>query len=150
MKAVIQRVNNASVSIENKIHSKIGSGFLILLGISPTDTQEDINWLVNKIVNLRVFNDTNDIMNLSLKSVDGEALIISQFTLMASTKKGNRPSYIAAAKPNVAIALYENFISSFENKLGKKVGTGVFGADMSITLVNNGPVTIIIDSKNKK
>jgi len=150
MKAVLQRVTKASVTIENKIHSNINKGFLILLGISPDDSQDDIEWLVKKITNLRVFNDDNGIMNLSLKDIGGEVLIISQFTLMASTKKGNRPSYMGAAKPDIAIPLYKNFINSFENELGKKAGIGVFGADMKIDLLNNGPVTIIIDSKNKK
>ena len=147
MKAVIQRVTKASVRIDNKIHSQIKAGLLILLGITPEDTQEDINWLVKKIVNLRVFNDSNNTMNLSLKSVNGEALIISQFTLMARTKKGNRPSYIKAAKPDIAIPLYKNFIDSFEIELGKKVGSGVFGADMKVSLLNDGPVTIVINSK---
>lgn len=147
MKAVIQRVTKASVRIDNKIHSQIKAGLLILLGITPEDTQEDINWLVKKIVNLRIFNDSSNVMNLSLKSVNGEALIISQFTLLASTKKGNRPSYIKAAKPDIAIPLYKNFIASFEIELGKKVGTGVFGADMKVSLLNDGPVTIVINSK---
>jgi len=147
MKAVIQRVTKASVRIDNKIHSQIKAGLLILLGITPEDTQEDINWLVKKIVNLRIFNDSSNVMNLSLKSVNGEALIISQFTLLASTKKGNRPSYLKAAKPDIAIPLYKNFIASFEIELGKKVGTGVFGADMKVNLLNDGPVTIVINSK---
>jgi len=147
MKAVIQRVSKASVSIDNKIHSQIERGLLILLGITHEDTQEDINWLVKKIVNLRIFNDSSNVMNLSLKSVNGEALIISQFTLLASTKKGNRPSYIKAAKPDIAIPLYKNFIAFFEIELGKKVGTGVFGADMKVSLLNDGPVTIVINSK---
>lgn len=150
MKAVIQRVNNASVNIENKIHSKINKGLLILLGITHDDSQEDIEWLVKKITNLRIFNDDNAVMNLSLKDIGGEALIISQFTLMASTKKGNRPSYIRAAKPEIAIPLYEQFISTFEKEIDKKVSTGIFGADMKVNLLNDGPVTLILDSKNKK
>jgi D-aminoacyl-tRNA deacylase len=150
MKAVIQRVTQASVTIDNKIHSKINNGLLILLGISHDDMQEDVDWLTKKIVNLRIFNDDNDVMNLSLKDIDGEVLIISQFTLLANTKKGNRPSYIAAARPDIAIPLYKIFITAFEQQLGKKVDTGVFGADMKINLLNDGPVTLIIDSKNKK
>jgi len=150
MKVVIQRVTKASVTIENKIHSKINKGLLILLGITHDDLQEDIEWLVKKITHLRIFNDDNAIMNLSLKDIKGEALIISQFTLMASTKKGNRPSYIGAARPEIAIPLYEQFISAFEKEMCKKVGTGIFGADMKINLLNDGPVTILIDSKNKK
>ncbi|MFK5891502.1 MAG: D-aminoacyl-tRNA deacylase [Flavobacteriaceae bacterium] len=150
MKAVVQRVTKASVTIENKIHIEISNGLLILLGITHNDSQEDIEWLVKKITNLRIFNDDNDIMNLSLKDIGGEALIISQFTLMASTKKGNRPSYIGAAKPEIAIPLYEQFISAFEKEIDKKVSTGIFGADMKVNLLNDGPVTLILDSKNKK
>lgn len=150
MKAVIQRVTKASVTIENKINSEISNGLLILVGISHYDSQEDIDWLVKKIIHLRIFNDADTIMNLSLKDIDGEALIISQFTLMAHTKKGNRPSYIGAAKPEIAKPLYEQFITLFEKELCKKVGTGVFGADMKVDLLNDGPVTIIIDSKNRK
>ncbi len=150
MKAVLQRVTKASVTIENKIHSNISKGLLILLGIAHDDSQEDIEWLVKKITHLRIFNDDDAIMNLSLKDIKGEALIISQFTLMARTKKGNRPSYMGAAKPEIAIPLYKQFITLFEKEIGKKVGTGVFGADMKIDLLNDGPVTIIIDSKNRK
>jgi D-aminoacyl-tRNA deacylase len=150
MKAVLQRVTKASVTIENKIHSNISKGLLILLGIAHDDTLEDIKWLIKKITDLRIFNDDNAIMNLSLKDIKGEALIISQFTLMARTKKGNRPSYMGAAKPEIAIPLYKQFITLFEKEIGKKVGTGVFGADMKIDLLNDGPVTIIIDSKNRK
>jgi len=150
MKAVIQRVTQASVTIDNKVHSEIGNGLLILLGISYDDIQEDIDWLTKKIINLRIFNDTKGIMNVSLKDNNGDVIIVSQFTLLASTKKGNRPSYMAAARPDVAIPLYKNFIRVFEQQLGKKVGTGIFGADMKINLLNDGPVTLIVDSKNKK
>ncbi len=149
MKAVIQRVSEASVTIEGKVVSEIKSGLLILVGIVAEDTQEDIEWLTKKIANLRIFNDENDVMNKSLIAIDGDAIIVSQFTLQASTKKGNRPSYIKAAKPEVAIALYENFVNQFENQLGKTVGTGEFGADMKVALINNGPVTILIDSKQR-
>ena len=149
MKAVIQRVSEASVTIEGKVVSEIKNGLLILVGIVAEDTQEDIEWLTKKIVNLRIFNDENDVMNKSLIAINGEAIIVSQFTLQASTKKGNRPSYIKAAKPEIAIPLYENFVNQFENQLGKSVGTGEFGADMKVALINNGPVTIIIDSKQR-
>lgn len=149
MKAVIQRVSSASVKINHEIVSSIQTGVLILLGIEEADSNIDIDWLTAKIVNLRIFNDENNVMNKSLIDIDGNAIVVSQFTLQASTKKGNRPSYIKAAKPVVAIPLYEQFITSFENKLGKKVGTGEFGADMKVQLINDGPVTIIIDSKNK-
>ncbi|MBO3097220.1 D-aminoacyl-tRNA deacylase [Gelidibacter pelagius] len=148
MKAVIQRVSNASVTIDNSKVAAIGSGLLILLGIVDDDTQEDIQWLTRKIANLRIFEDDNGVMNRSLIEVDGEAIVVSQFTLHASTKKGNRPSYIKAAKPDVAIPLYENFIKQIEEDLSKKVQTGQFGADMKVQLINDGPVTIIIDSKN--
>jgi D-tyrosyl-tRNA(Tyr) deacylase len=147
MKAVIQRVLEASVTIEEKVVSEIKHGLLILVGIVVEDTQEDINWLSKKIANLRIFNDENDVMNNSLIDVDGDAIIVSQFTLQASTKKGNRPSYIKAAKPEIAIPLYNQFVVQFETELNKKVGTGEFGADMKVALVNDGPVTIIIDSK---
>jgi D-tyrosyl-tRNA(Tyr) deacylase len=150
MKVVIQRVSKASVTILEKIVAEIQQGLLVLVGIIPEDTQEDIDWLVKKIVNLRIFNDENGVMNLSLKDIDGELIVVSQFTLHASTKKGNRPSYIKAAKPEIAIPLYENFIVSLENELGKKVQTGEFGADMKVALLNDGPVTIVIDSKNKE
>ncbi len=149
MKILIQRVSKASVSVDDKTVGNINKGLLILLGIGNDDTTEDIQWLVNKIINLRVFADKNGIMNLSLHSINGDALIISQFTLMASTKKGNRPSYIKAANPEISIPLYEQFVSHLENILGKKVETGVFGADMKVHLVNDGPVTIVIDSKNR-
>lgn len=150
MRIVLQRVSQASVSIDNKIHATIKEGILILLGIEDADTSEDIEWLCNKIVKMRIFNDENGVMNLSLQDVNGEALVISQFTLHASTKKGNRPGYIKAAKPEVAIPLYEEFVREFEKSLGKKVGTGIFGADMKVALLNDGPVTILLDSKNKE
>jgi D-tyrosyl-tRNA(Tyr) deacylase len=150
MKVVIQRVSKASVTIEGVKVASIGNGLLILLGIVEDDTQEDIKWLSNKIVNLRVFGDENDVMNLSLLDVNGEIIAVSQFTLHASTKKGNRPSYIKAAKPETAIPLYETFIKQLELDLGKKVQTGQFGADMKVDLINDGPVTIIIDSKNRE
>ena len=149
MKAVIQRVSKASVTIEGVKVSDIQNGLLVLLGIIDEDTQEDINWLTKKIVNLRIFNDEEGIMNKSLLDINGDAIVVSQFTLHASTKKGNRPSYIKAAKPDVAIPLYENFVQQFETDLGKKVQTGEFGADMKVELLNDGPVTIIIDTKSK-
>ena len=150
MKAVIQRVTKASVTIEGKQVASINDGLLILLGIVNEDTSGDINWLSNKIVNLRIFGDENDVMNKSLIDVNGDAIIVSQFTLHANTKKGNRPSYIKAAKPDVAIPLYKEFIKQFETTLGKSVGTGEFGADMKVELLNDGPVTIIIDTKQKE
>jgi D-tyrosyl-tRNA(Tyr) deacylase len=149
MKAVIQRVSKASVTIDEEKVADIKDGLLILLGIVNKDTQEDINWLSKKIANLRIFNDENGVMNTSLLQSDGDAIVVSQFTLQASTKKGNRPSYIKAAKPDIAIPLYKEFISQFEIDLGKKVQTGEFGADMKVELLNNGPVTIIIDTKDK-
>jgi D-tyrosyl-tRNA(Tyr) deacylase len=149
MRAVIQRVSRASVTIDSKINSKIEKGLLILLGIEDADSDEDITWLCRKVANMRIFNDSNGVMNDSLLDVDGEAIVVSQFTLHASTKKGNRPSYIKAAKPNVAIPLYEKFVKQLEAEIGKPVGTGEFGADMKVELINDGPVTIIIDSKNK-
>lgn len=150
MIALVQRVSEASVTIENEVRGKIGPGLLILLGIEDADSQEDIDWLSRKVANLRIFNDEEGVMNKSLLDVDGEMLIISQFTLHASTKKGNRPSYIKAAKPDVAIPLYEQFVAAAEQQIGKKVATGEFGANMKIGLVNDGPVTIIIDTKDKK
>lgn len=150
MKAVIQRVTEASVTIDHKKVANINNGLLILLGIVNEDTLEDIGWLSKKIVNLRIFNDENSVMNTSLLNTNGDVIIVSQFTLHASTKKGNRPSYIKAAKPNVAIPLYEKFIIQIEKDLGKKVQTGKFGANMKIALLNDGPVTIIIDTKDKK
>jgi D-tyrosyl-tRNA(Tyr) deacylase len=150
MKAVIQRVLSSSVTINAKIEAEIQYGLLVLVGIEDTDKQEDINWLTSKIVNLRIFEDENQVMNLSLKDIDGEMIIVSQFTLHALTKKGNRPSYIKASKPEIAIPLYESFVQQMEIELGKKVQTGQFGADMKVGLVNDGPVTIIIDTKNKE
>ncbi|WP_299012695.1 D-aminoacyl-tRNA deacylase [uncultured Polaribacter sp.] len=149
MKAVIQRVSKASVTISSKKVAAIKTGFLILLGIVAEDSQEDIDYLVRKITNLRIFNDESGVMNYSLLEVNGDVIVVSQFTLHALTKKGNRPSYIKAAKPELAIPLYENFVLSLEKELNKKIQTGQFGADMQVALVNNGPVTIIIDSKNK-
>lgn len=149
MKAVIQRVNRCEVEIEGQVKSSIDKGILVLLGITQTDQQEDIKWLCNKIVNLRIFNDESGVMNRSLLSIQGQAIIVSQFTLMASTKKGHRPSYMKAANAHIAIPIYEAFIKEFESLLGHKVGTGVFGADMQIDLQNDGPVTIIIDTDQK-
>jgi D-aminoacyl-tRNA deacylase len=150
MIALVQRVSEAYVTIENEVKGKIGPGLLILLGIEDADSQEDIGWLSRKLANLRIFNDKVGVMNKSLKDIDGDMLIISQFTLHASTKKGNRPSYIKAAKPDVAIPLYEQFIAAAEQQIGKKVATGEFGADMKVGLVNDGPVTISIDTKDRK
>ncbi|KIA82738.1 D-aminoacyl-tRNA deacylase [Flavobacterium sp. AED] len=150
MKVVIQRVSSASVTIDEKIVANIQKGLLVLVGIEDSDTQEDSNWLVAKIVNLRIFGDENNVMNLSVKDIDGDIIVVSQFTLHASTKKGNRPSYIKASKPEVAIPLYENFVKRLEIELEKKVQTGVFGADMKVLLLNDGPVTIQIDSKNRE
>ena len=150
MRVVIQKVTQASVSIENQIVASIDKGLLVLVGIEDTDTNDDIVWLSAKIVNLRVFDDDNGVMNLSVKEVEGEVLIVSQFTLHASTKKGNRPSYIKAARPEVAIPIYEAFIKQVESLLGKKVSTGQFGAMMQVSLCNDGPVTILIDTKNKE
>ena len=150
MKIVIQRVSKASVTINTNKVAAIKSGLLILLGIIEEDTQEDIDFLVRKIVHLRIFNDDRGVMNHSLTEINGEVIVVSQFTLQASTKKGNRPSYIKAAKPAIAIPLYENFVTTLENSLGKKVQTGQFGADMKVEILNDGPVTILIDSKNKE
>ncbi len=150
MKAVIQRVLSSSVTIDSKIVAEIQKGLLILVGIEDSDNQEDIIWLTSKIINLRIFADENDVMNLSVKDINGEIIVVSQFTLHASTKKGNRPSYIKASKPETAIPLYESFVKQLETELGNKIQTGIFGADMKVSLVNDGPVTIIIDSKNKE
>ena len=150
MRVVIQKVTQASVSIENQAVASIDKGLLVLVGIEDGDTNEDIAWLSSKIVNLRVFDDDNGVMNLSVKEVEGEVLIVSQFTLHASTKKGNRPSYIKAARPEVAIPIYEAFIKQVESLLGKRVPTGQFGAMMQVSLCNDGPVTILIDTKNKE
>ena len=150
MRIVIQRVSKASVTVQKKKVAGIKNGLLIFLGIVNEDGQEDINFLVRKIVNLRIFNDESEVMNHSLLEVNGDAIVVSQFTLQAATKKGNRPSYIKAAKPEIAIPIYENFVKTLEKELGKKVQTGEFGADMKVELLNDGPVTIIIDSKNKE
>ena len=150
MKVVIQRVKKASVTINNNKVANIDDGLLVLLGVVSEDTQDDINWLTKKIVNLRIFNDDEGVMNTSIKDTKGDIIVVSQFTLHASTKKGNRPSYIKAAKPDIAIPLYESFVKQLELDLGKSVQTGVFGADMKVELLNDGPVTIIIDSKAKE
>lgn len=150
MIAVIQRVSEASVKINGDIKGEIGKGLLVLLGIEGEDGEEDIQWLTRKIVNMRIFEDENEVMNRSLLDEDGDLLLISQFTLHASTKKGNRPSYIKAAKPDIAIPLYEKFIQQMEQEAGKPIATGEFGADMKVSLVNDGPVTIIVDTKDKK
>jgi D-aminoacyl-tRNA deacylase len=149
MLAVIQRVTSSSVMINNQVKASIDKGLLILVGIEDADTQEDIDWLSSKIVNLRIFNDAEGVMNVSVKEDGGDIIIVSQFTLHASTKKGNRPSYLKASKPDIAIPLYEKFIKAVELALGKQVQTGTFGADMKVSLLNDGPVTIVIDTKNK-
>ena len=150
MRTVIQRVTNASVTVESKVVAEIQKGLLVFVGIKEADTQEDLDWLVTKIAQLRIFNDENEVMNLSVQDIDGDVLVVSQFTLHAATKKGNRPSYIKAAKPDFAIPMYERFVKALESKLGKKVPTGIFGADMKVLLLNDGPVTILIDSKNRE
>ncbi len=150
MKIVLQRVSQSSVTIDHKTVAEIQKGLLVLVGIEDADNQEDIDWLVSKIVNLRVFGDENYVMNLSVKDIDGEIIVVSQFTLHASTKKGNRPSYIKASKPDIAIPIYENFVQKLRFEFGKKIQTGVFGANMKVALVNDGPVTIVIDSKNRE
>jgi len=150
MRVVIQRVAHASVTVEDKIIAEIQKGLLVLVGIEDADTQEDMDWLVSKITQLRIFGDENEVMNLSIQDVGGDVLVVSQFTLHAATKKGNRPSYIKAAKPDIAIPMYERFVKALESKLGKKVSTGIFGADMKVLLLNDGPVTIQIDSKNRE
>ena len=150
MKVVIQRVSQASVTIDEKIVAAIQNGLLVLVGIEDVDSQEDIDWLAAKVANIRIFGDENQVMNLSVKNIGGNVIVVSQFTLHANTKKGNRPSYSKASKPEVAIPLYENFVNTLELELGKKVQTGVFGADMKVLLLNDGPVTIIMDSKNKE
>ena len=149
MRVVLQRVSQASVSIDNKVKSEISKGLLLLLGIEPEDGQDDIEWLCKKIVQLRIFNDADEKMNLSLQDIDGEILIISQFTLFAKCKKGNRPSFIDAARPDIAIPIYNSFLKEMEYQLGKPVGSGEFGADMKVQLINDGPVTILFDTKNK-
>lgn len=150
MRVVIQRVSQASVTVEDKIVAEIQKGLLVLVGIEDADTKDDADWLSQKIVNLRIFSDENGLMNLSIQEVEGDIIAVSQFTLHAMTKKGNRPSYIKAARPEKAIPMYEYFVQQLETVLGKKVGTGVFGADMKVLLLNDGPVTIQIDSKNKE
>lgn len=150
MRAVIQRVSEASVAVDQMIEGEIAEGLLIFLGIVPEDTSEDLEWLSKKIVNLRIFEDNRGVMNISLKEQNGAALVISQFTLHAQIKKGNRPSYIKAARPDIAIPLYQQFIMQLENDLGKEIQTGIFGANMQVSLLNDGPVTLIIDSKNRE
>lgn len=150
MRIVLQRASEASVKVDGEIIGEIQQGLVVLLGIEQEDTEEDIDWLIKKIINLRIFNDENDVMNLSLQQINGEVLIISQFTLHASTKKGNRPSYIKAAKPDVSIPLYERFIEKIRKQIPQKVATGKFGADMKVSLINDGPVTICMDTKNKE
>lgn len=150
MRIVIQRVSSARVIVENQVVGKIDQGLLLLLGVASDDQLEDVKWLVQKVVNLRIFNDENGVMNLSVRAVDAEIMIVSQFTLHASTKKGNRPSYINAARPEIAIPLYEAFIDLVETELGKKVAKGVFGSHMQLDFVNDGPVTIIMDTKTKE
>jgi D-tyrosyl-tRNA(Tyr) deacylase len=149
MRVVIQRVSNASVTVNDAVISSIGIGLLVLVGIEDADSNEDIIWLSNKIVNLRIFNDENEVPNISVKDIDGDIMVVSQFTLHAAMKKGNRPSYLKASKGPVATPVYEAFVKQLETDLGKKPGTGVFGADMKVSLLNDGPVTIIIDTKNK-
>ncbi|GHV47790.1 D-aminoacyl-tRNA deacylase [Bacteroidia bacterium] len=150
MRTIIQRVKKSRVIVDDNEVSSIGKGLLIFLGIEDIDNQEDIDWLANKIINLRIFNDENGIMNRSVTEINGEIMVVSQFTLMASTKKGNRPSYIKASKPNIAIPIYEAFCNKLESILGKKIKTGIFGADMKIEIINDGPVTIFMDTKNKE
>ena len=150
MRVVVQKVKEASVRVEGEVVSSIGQGMLILLGIEDADNEEDVAWLVKKISQLRIFNDSNGVMNLSVQDVKGEIIVVSQFTLFASTRKGNRPSYIRSSKPGHAVPLYNLFVSEMESVLGKKVGTGIFGAMMDVALINDGPVTIIIDSKQKE
>ncbi len=150
MKAVIQRVAHASVSIDQKVHSHINEGLLVLLGIEDLDGEDDINWLVKKIIQMRIFNDENGVMNKSVQDIDGELLVVSQFTLHASTKKGNRPSYLKASKPPIAIPLYEAFLAKATLDMNKEVKAGIFGADMKVELLNDGPVTIIVDTKSKE
>lgn len=150
MKIVLQRVSQASVTVEGNKTADIQKGLLVLVGIEDADTQEDIDWLVGKIIKMRIFGDENDVMNCSVQDIDGDIIVVSQFTLHASTKKGNRPSYIKASKPEFAIPMYETFVKSLEKDFNKKIQTGIFGADMKVSLLNDGPVTIIIDSKNRE
>jgi len=149
MRVVIQRVSEASVTVDHSLITSMAKGLLVLVGIEDADTEEDIFWLSNKIINLRIFDDENGVPNISIKDIDGDILVVSQFTLQASTKKGNRPSYIKASKAEIAIPLYEKFVIQLSKDLGKKIQTGIFGADMKVALINDGPVTIIIDSKNR-
>lgn len=149
MRVVVQRVFEASVTVDGQKTADIKKGLLILVGIEDADNQEDIDWLAGKIIKMRIFGDENDVMNCSVQDIDGDIIVVSQFTLHASTKKGNRPSYIKAAKPEFAIPMYENFVKSLEKEFNKKVQTGIFGADMKVSLINDGPVTILIDSKNR-
>jgi len=150
MRVIIQRVSEASVKVDSKIVTDIQKGLLVLVGIEDTDTQEDIDWLAGKIVKMRIFGDENDIMNCSVQDIDGDIIVVSQFTLHASTKKGNRPSYIKASKPEFAIPMYEKFVQALEKEFQKKIQTGIFGADMKVSLINDGPVTILIDSQNRE
>jgi D-tyrosyl-tRNA(Tyr) deacylase len=150
LRAVIQRVTTASVTVDGKVVGAIGHGLLVFIGMEVADTEEDIQWLVRKVAHLRIFNDTDGVMNRSLPDVGGDVLVVSQFTLHASTKKGNRPSYIRAAKPEKAVPLYEEFVSQLQGQVGKNVATGIFGADMKVQLLNDGPVTITIDSRNRE
>ena len=150
MKIVLQRVSEASVTVDQKKVAAIQKGLLILVGIEDADTQEDIDWLTGKVIKMRIFGDENDVMNCSVQDVDGDIIVVSQFTLHASTKKGNRPSYLKASKPEFAIPMYESFVKSLEKEFQKKVQTGIFGADMKVSLLNDGPVTILIDSKNRE
>jgi D-tyrosyl-tRNA(Tyr) deacylase len=150
MKIVVQRVSSASVTVNNQKTADIQKGLLVLVGIEDSDTHEDIDWLVGKIIKMRIFGDENDVMNCSVQDIDGDIIVVSQFTLHASTKKGNRPSYIKASKPEFAIPMYENFVQSLEKEFNKKIQTGIFGADMKVSLLNDGPVTILIDSKNRE
>ena len=150
MRAIIQRVSRASVTIDDRIYSQVNMGLLVLLGIEDADTPEDVEWLSGKIVNLRIFNDDNGVMNVSVKDIGGDILVVSQFTLHASTKKGNRPSYVKASKPEFAIPMYERFLYHLTSDLGKKIYSGIFAADMKVELVNDGPVTIVIDTKNRE
>lgn len=149
MRVVIQRVSEASVTVDGRKTANIKNGLLVLVGIEDADTQEDIDWLAGKIIKMRIFGDENDVMNCSVQDIDGDIIAVSQFTLHASTKKGNRPSYIKAAKPDFAIPMYENFVKALEKELNKKIQTGIFGADMKVSLLNDGPVTIVMDSKNR-
>jgi len=150
MRVIIQRVSQASVTVEGQKTADIQKGLLVLVGIEDADTQEDIYWLTGKVIKMRIFGDENDVMNCSVQDVGGDIIVVSQFTLHASTKKGNRPSYIKAAKPDFAIPMYENFVKSLEKEFGKKIQTGIFGADMKVNLLNDGPVTIVMDSKNRE